>query len=148
MSEVEDKVIEVLSGLLEEAVWDAPSGGTVPLVFHKGFAPEKTVADSPGIDEPAENHMDPFVVVRYIGVTGSRIQKNDRVLIYGQLWQADAGSEIYRLGGLLEKVLEEDPVKLLPWGLRDEIKIDYGDEYGNQAAPIHIVRVELKFYRG
>ena len=148
MSELEDKVLAVVGDLLASTVWDLPGGGTGPLEFYKGSIPKQGAADAVGLDDPQKKYEDPFLLVRYVGASGSRVQKHDSVLLWGQLWGDNASTEIFRLGGILESILEVDLDGLVPWGLEDEISIKYGDDFGNQADPIYILQAELKFYRG
>jgi len=150
VSAIEDKVIEVLGGLLTGTEWKypPPTGGIGPMNFHAGRIPESSIEDSDGLEnDQLAKYEDPFVLVRQI--SAKFIEPQDAAGIF--LWLQLYDDTIYgrdALQALVDLVRPAIRADYYPWTVVEEMEVQLGDEYGNQGDPIFIAFIKMNFFKG
>lgn len=150
MSELEDKVIEVLGGLLAGTNWKypPPAGGTGPMNFYSGRVPEASIEDSEGLEgEQLARHGDPFILVREVSGKFTEPQDIAGVFLWLQLYDVTGygRDELKNLVNLIRPAIRAD---YYPWAAVEEMELQLGDEYGNQGDPIFIAFIKMNFFKG
>lgn len=150
MTGLEQRVIEVSQGLLTGTEWKAPAGGTIAFSYYAGSLPERgaDTADFLGEEPPAAEYENPFILVRQAGLSFTEPQDGVTVYIWAQLFDDDrtGRDELNRLALLLRPLINYADYG--EWAVEDNMDVQLGDQYGNQADPVFIALFTLKFYKG